>query len=382
MKTGMTLTRVILNNLQSYDEGVSLQLAPSRILCIRGRSEKGKSVCTKFLRYFAANEGQDTWKRLIRQGKSSGELIFVYSDESFVMFHIDFNQRKIIHSFKDGTKKIYNDYEITEEVLAKYGILYDSKSNVLLNIFSREVPLLLISTPKSLNGKIIDTLIFSREVNNLLLAITERRKSLEKDVERYSYRVSQIQAMCSIFKPQNLEGLQFASKSLQSLEIRVADLDSAKERLSEIERLLYDYKEVSDYIPESQLLEEFSRKQYLIENLANELEQLESNLSEYVTTTNYTVNEEQLSVLQLLFSELSVLQSNMTEYTPIKQQSLDVEKLNEYSQLQKLCSDVEKLLLEYNFKDNSKEIKELRKDVRECPVCGQPIPEDYDFCNN
>lgn len=154
---------------------------------MKAKSETGKSSLSRFLsRFCQTPDDKENYTDMIRKGKTSCSVSFVYDNGYKVILGLSTSERLLGYLNPDGEcEEVYDHHSITEEVLQRFGFIYDSANGFLANVFSRDIPMLLVQTNEVLNGSMMVRILTDRNAERALEYLKDREDKISFKIKEY-----------------------------------------------------------------------------------------------------------------------------------------------------------------------------------------------------
>lgn len=354
----MRVTSVTLCNLQSWKGENSLELSPSSLNVLKAPSETGKSTSTRFLIKFCQNS--DDYTDLIRSGCDTGGMIFDYDDGSSLMMLMERNGRMLGYSDSEGNviESFTND-QINEQVLQRYGIMVDEKNGILMNVFSRDLPLLFVNTTELFNGATLSRILVNRDIEKAIDNLKEQEDSLISNLKYHGIKREQIIKACESLRYKDVNSLMIAKNKTFDL----LPLAKYLQRICDTSRELKRIDSERRGVPEAPI---------------------KSSNIKYIKDLNSLVEE--LKSKQTKYDEI------LARLAGCRAVPITIQYIDQYIGLSKICTEVRNILdkctslkAEYEqvvqaYKESQIELKQIQETLKVCPLCGGKFSDEG--CHN
>lgn len=375
------LVNVTFINLQSWG-GESLNLSPSRLTVLRGRSEIGKSTLSRFVTRFCDNvNSYDNYDDFIRYGADDGGVLWTYDDGTRLFMLVTHTSRKLGFFAADNTPiESFNDSEITESVLLKYGFFVDDKNGATQNVFSRDIPLMFIETNALLNGSRLARVLINRAVETAQDYLTSQEEIISDCLKDNSDKAFMAVEACKTIKFQDAELLKRSKAQVEQMLPHAQSMQamyaSFIEYCSCIKQLdsLPDYSITSEEISE---LIEFKSQYSAVSDI------FDSYCADKNSVKEYPVDESVISRILNFSTQLKDFQ-DCFELFPASVPTLPVSE-EDFNSLTELCPKIGELCTcfdlwvksindldkaELSLNQSKIDYDNLRNELQICPLCG------------
>lgn len=185
------LSGIYMRNIQSIPE-VSIPLPKTGIVRFLGRNGNGKSIFVKVIKECASGGigSLKTRKSLISKWATDGELVLTRYDGMTLKIYLNIEaSRTYVELFDPATNQKYRRYlsdgkNVLLELTDHFGIHYDEKRDISLNIYETFGGILFVSTPPPMNFDIISLATSDWHAEhakeNLEFYIQDQTKKLEE----------------------------------------------------------------------------------------------------------------------------------------------------------------------------------------------------------
>lgn len=351
------LKLICISNLQSWQGENLLELSPDGLNVLKADSETGKSTASRFLIKFC--QGMKDYSEFIRYGSDYGVLIFEYEDGTITMFIAYPNSREIARYNENGELLAsYTEGQITEKVLQSLGIIYDEKNEIVLNIFSRDLPMLFVSTPATFNGAVLARVLIDRDVEAALDNLKTTKERISLVLKNNSGKLPIIHKQCLELKNYDIDRLKQSKSEVQLMLPVIKVLKQLSDDVKSLKTKEADKQslQVSKY--NSEYITTFSK---LLDSAESFRELMTEFFSKQVQLDRFgavPISEQQIKELQNVVEQANSLDSKLKDY------------LDKKSSLTKAIIDYENAQVY---------LVALKEELGVCPLCGGML--DNDCCN-
>lgn len=378
LSTSNKVTKIYLNNLQSWEGDRALELHPSQLSVLLAPSETGKSTLTRFfIRFCTKSSTRIGYKDMIRKGSNFGAVVLEYENLTRTMF-VMYPDTRLLAKIDERNEltSLFQDEDITESVLEEIGIIADFKNNIVLNVLSRDLPMFPIETSASYNGKVISRVLIDRKVEKALENLKLKEENIGNCLKYNSYKREQSIQACNSIKFVDLDALKECLKKAEELKPIVSMLDNISEKgknyckesklLKNIVLPEISSKEISEIRTVTLGLSEITSRKYEIS------EEVKTNKIEMNKVVNLKKITMKLKEVLCLKKDATISNYRLETVIDIKK-VISVEKL--MSRLVDLQEESEKSIDQLRKTEEEKELskRELlkyREIVKICPICG------------
>lgn len=361
-------------NIQSWEGEKDLELSPSQLTVLKAQSEVGKSTLVRFfIRFCTSNGDNEDYRDIIRDGCETGAVTLVNDDNTSVMFMMEAHSRAIGLLSKDGEiMESYFEQELTEKVFERFGLIVDQKNDILINVLSRDLPLLLINTSPIYNGAVMSRVLIDRDVERALDNLKIKEATLAETLKLNSYKREQsIEATQSI-KRANVDNLKWILNQVEAIIPLSEQVDKFEKTVKEYKDELNNCKGIKEVGVSSNELNNLMSFITSEQKLTDLLVSIVNSAEEYLPVTSSELVS--ISLLADKVTELTKLVSSMPKETmclPISSDTLQF-LLN----LESIFSGIGGLTTSLHdttvlLESTSKKLDECKHELGVCPLCGE-----------
>lgn len=361
-------------------------LSPCRVTVLKAPSETGKSVVSNFLTDFVKTEyDKDVFNSIVRRGCNSGGLAFRYDDGSCLLMLMQEETKVMCYQSGDQEQdpEMFYDAEINELSLERFGIVVDNKNEMLINVFSRNNPLLFVDTDEFFNGSLLSRVLIERDVERLQDYLKLQEEKLKEYIKEINPIKLKLDYQESTLQYTDIVSLRDLEKEALYLKTFCNTSYSVERRLEELSKIVKYDKEVLDL--DLGVLEHDKQLVTLVEQISRAIDLYK----EIVLPTECDITVEEVSDLRdnLTFllqigqairtlPEVSDLEEETTNL--IKEIScmlLDVQALSSLKREFDKLRNTEQEIVENSVQLNKseKELTELKLLIKTCPLCGSDL---------
>ncbi len=265
----MRIKSVDLVNLQSWKGEGHIELSPFSIAALRAASETGKSTLFRtIMRFCLTTSYKDTFSDMIRDGETSGGLVFTYEDDSKTVMLMSKDGRMLAKQNPAGEfTEVFRDSDINEQVLEHFGFVADLKNGIMVNLYSRDLPMLFVSTTPMFNGAVLSRVLIDRRVEAVLDYLKLQQSDLTDFVKNYKTRREDAIQACKSIKYIDTDNLKLVQGKIEQLTPCVTYLQKVSESLKTAKDAVEDLQKVPTVPLDRKGLELLSKTQTLLNNL-------------------------------------------------------------------------------------------------------------------
>ena len=226
----MYLKSIRVVNMQSIRD-YTFELPASGIIVFTGDNSNGKSIVVKTTRALTVGDIRHPKMRasLINRKSVFGEITYLRSDGISLTLHLQREAAGTFVSYKEPAADPIMRYlsdKSYKALVARFGLHYDEKSGISINIAEDEESLLFYKTPFKSNGSVIETattdIIADKSIQvltNLLSDLRKLRESYNQQMQTYLTANADLVIENTEPLEKKLEKLERCKRNLQSIYI-------------------------------------------------------------------------------------------------------------------------------------------------------------------
>lgn len=344
----MRITKVSLLDIQSWAGENELELSPASLNILKAPSETGKSTSTRFLMKFC--QDLPDYTDIIRSGCESGGMIFEYEDGSKLLMLMEKHGRMLGYLDSDGDiiESFSND-QINEQVLQRYGIIFDERNSMITNVFSRDLPLLFVNTTETFNGSMLSRVLVNKDVERALENLKLQEESIVNSLKYHGIKKDQISKMCSQIEYKDVDKLETAKRDIKVLLPIAKSFQTIYESYTRYLKASGEIKIKHDVGMASEEIRKFTEIVDCVEQL---------------NTKKQKVEQCKVQLAECKSVPITILQ--IEKYIKINTFFDNLQKKIEF--IQNLKQEIE--LSSESIESAKRRVTSLQQELKVCPLCG------------
>lgn len=347
------IKRLKLKNFQIHRDSV-VEFGPG-INIIVGESDNGKSSIIRALRWAITNKPSSKELKSVDAEESDPLKSIVVLDNGVVTR--ERSQHNMYTVKIDSNRKQYK--AIRKDVPAPVSKLVNMDGR---NIVSQHDPITFFGDGGGQAARMINELSGVGIIDDILKETNRRVSSVKADIKATTNLLESVEA--KITTTSVFVGLRKSIKKVEQLEEKIADYEKDAMLLENSLSIIDDAEcELTTLAPTAQCAKKLSRAKICLEKLRET-----NHLIEKIEDILCTVEKEPISKKQMSdMNKIFLSAKNDLERLVQIERLLEVEE--QLNALEKLNETL--LLVKKARKDSESELKELKKEIGACPLCGK-----------
>lgn len=344
-------------NLRNIGD-ITIDFTESPIISLTGDNESGKTSLVKALAVLGVNENPNSQKQYIRDG-TNGFGIAVDLEDGTLITRIKYSGGNVYTVEKPGEEKwetntIDAGTGVPLEVQKVMGMLIEEETKELMQIRTYEDQLLFVTTPASVNYKVMYEALKVEQITKAIRIGNEEINEINNAIGTNEIAVMALMDSIKDIKIHDIEPAVNIKKRLQNQLEQLKNIDKAIKIINNLENIEDNLNKFKGLEAIEKINEELSSKLININRLVNNLVKIEDEVKRYnnlesIRNIEYNNLIMAYDIIKRL-DKLEELESDLIRLDSIEELSIIEWKL--VDKIEKAISNMEKIELEQKQLDS------------------------------